>query len=97
MNTNTENSSMSEDFQTLFAKYQPLLSIKQQQKVESLVLDYRDIVAKTKSLFGNESRLLLGEILSMRRWLIPRGKDKQLGTSSQIKVNKWQWQKMLSF
>ena len=55
MNTNTETSSIPEHFQTLLAKCQPLLSVKQQQEVESLVLDYRDIFAKSKSDLGRTS------------------------------------------
>ena len=52
MNTNTETSSIPEHFQSLLAKCQPLLSVKQQQEVGSLVLDYRDIFAKSKSDLG---------------------------------------------
>ena len=55
MNINTETSSIPEHFQTLLAKCQPLLSVKQQQEVESLVLDYRDIFAKSKSDLGKTS------------------------------------------
>ena len=49
MNTNTETSSISQHFQTLLAECQPLLSVKQQQEVQSVVIDYRDIFAKSKS------------------------------------------------
>ena len=54
MNTNTETSSIPEHFQTLLAKCQPLLSVKQQQEVESLVLDYKDILVFAKSKYDLE-------------------------------------------
>ena len=55
MNTSTETSTVPEYLETLLTKCRPLLTTRQQSEVESLVLDYRDIFARSKSDLGRTS------------------------------------------